>query len=339
MIDLKPLPATREYTPTPQPMSQANSLPPSIATRLQLPAVETVKQDTSLRSSRNPTLQPINRPTTYSSASSDHILPLLMKLGIAALVSVGGGYAYLQWQSSHLRSMGPSTAKSDSTTTSGGISTSTANSDSTTQSERTRTSTSQTAKTSVSAINPEKNELLSEYGSILLANARQKASERDFKGAITLASQISASSSVYQQAQNEIAQWQGQQQQKLAQVSNNQLRRQFTNATKVTPTQKNKGIETTTDIKPEEAIADTSPHSVVPQDANPVSAPLPKEETTKRETVAVALSYTCSCQPDNPKTQKTITDKDSEIDLTGTSCAANENPETKVIGVWQCNKK
>ncbi|HEY9829839.1 MAG TPA: protein kinase [Stenomitos sp.] len=339
VINLNPLPATRESTLTPQPMRQASSLPPSVATSLQLPVVQTVKQDTIFNSSRNPTLQPVSRATTHLSSSSNHILPLLMKLGIAALVSVGGGYAYLQWQSTHLGSTATSTANSDSTAKSGGISTSTANSDSTTKSERTSTSTTKSDKTDASTTNSDKNEPLSEYDSILLTNARQKASKREFKGAIALASQISASSSVYQQAQNEIAQWQGQQQQKLAQASNNQLRRPFTNATKVTPAVKNRDIEPTTDIKPEEAIADTSPNPVAPREANQTVAPLPKEDTAKREPVAVALSYTCSCQPNDPKTQKTITDKESEIDLTGTSCAANENPETKVIGVWQCNKK
>jgi hypothetical protein len=107
-----------------------------------------------------------------------------------------------------------------------------------TKSDQTSTSTTKSDQTDASTTNSDKNELLSEYGSILLANARLKASGRDFKGAIALASQISSSSSLYQQAQNEIAQWQGQQQQKLAQPSNNPLRRQFTNATEVIPNQK-----------------------------------------------------------------------------------------------------
>jgi hypothetical protein len=208
-----------------------------------------------------------------------------------------------------------------------------------TKSDKTGTSTTKSDKTGVSTTNSDKNEPLSEYGSILLANARQKASEKDFKGAISLASQISRSNSLYQQAQNEIAQWQGQQQQKLAQASNNPLRRRFTNATKVTSTRKNRDIETTTYIKPEEAIADSSPNPSVSKETNPAIAQLPKENTTKREPVAVALSYTCSCQSDDPKTQKTMTDKDSEIDLTGSSCTANEDTEAKVIGIWKCSKK
>ena len=337
-INFKPLPATRESTPTHQPMRQASSSPQSVATSLQPPAVQTVKQNTTLNSSRNPTLPPVSRPTPPFSSTSNHILPLLMKLGLAALVSIGGGYAYLQWQSSHLASRGTSTTNSDSTANSG-IGTSMANSDSTTKSEKTGTSTTNSGQTDASTTNSDKNELLSEYGSILLANARLKASERDFKGAIALASQISSSSSLYQQAQNEIAQWQGQQQQKLAQPSNNPFRRRFTNATEVTPTRKNTDIDTTTNIKPEEAIADTSSNNAVSKEANPAIAGLPKEDTTKREPVAVALSYTCSCQPNDPKTQKTTTDKDSEIDLTGSSCVVNENAEAKVMGVWQCNKK
>ncbi|MBD2130351.1 protein kinase [Microcoleus sp. FACHB-1] len=337
-IHLKPLPGTREYTPTHQPMRQASSSPPSVATSLQPPAVLTVKQNTTLSSSRNPTLQPVSRPTSHLSSTANHILPLLMKLGAAALVSVGGGYAYLQWQSSNLASTGTSTAKSNSTANSG-IGTSMANSDSTTKSDKTGTSTTKSDQTDASTTNSDKNELLSEYGSILLANARLKASGRDFKGAIALASQISASSSLYQQAQNEIAQWQGQQQQKLAQPSNNPLRRRFTNATEVITTRKNRDIETTSNIKPEEAIADTSPNPAVPREANQANVQLPKEDTTKREPVAVALSYTCSCQSDDPKTQKTITDKESEIDLTGSSCAANEDAEAKVSGIWKCNKK
>jgi len=160
-INFKPLPATREDTPTHQPTWQASSSPQSVATSLQPPAVQTVKQNTTLSSSRNPTLPPVSRPTTPLSSTSNQILPLLMKLGVAALVSVGGGYAYLQWQSSNLASAGTSTANSDSTANSG-IGNSTANSDSMTKSEKTGTSTTKSEQTDASTTNSDKNELLSE---------------------------------------------------------------------------------------------------------------------------------------------------------------------------------
>jgi serine/threonine-protein kinase len=308
---------------------------------------QAARQNTTSNSARNRRPRQVSVPTTRFSSSSDSAQPLLIKVGVAMLLSVAGGYAYLQWQSSNPVPTEISTAKSGSTASSNSTDISTDQSGQAgtaiTKSDRTARATTKSSGTGTSTPNSDSTASFSEYEPILLANAKEKASGGDFKGAIALASQISRSSSVYQQAQNAIAQWQGQQQ-KLAQQSERQTRRQLAKAAEVAQRRRDREIETTSN-RPEEAIAKSPANRTPPiEDKTPIEdksaiAQLPKEATTKQEPVAVKSSYTCSCQPDDPKAQKAVTDKESGRDLTGSSCAANENSETKVIGVWKCNQK
>ncbi|HEY9613140.1 serine/threonine-protein kinase [Allocoleopsis sp.] len=312
------------------------------------PDAQAARQNTTSNSSRNRRLQQVSTPTTRFSSSSDSALPLLIKVGVAMLLSVAGGYAYLHWQSSNPVPTEISTAKSGSTASSNSTDISTDESGKAgtaiTKSDRTARATTKSSGTGTSTPNSDSTASFSEYEPILLANATEKASSGDLKGAIALASQISPSSSVYQQAQNAIAQWQRQQQQKLAQQSERQARRRLAHTTEVPKRRRDTETETASN-QPEEAIAKSPPNTTPPiEDKTPIEdksaiAQLPKEATTKQEPVAVKSSYTCSCQPDDLKAQKAVTDKESGRDLTGSSCSANEDPEAKVIGVWKCNKK
>ena len=348
-IDLKPLTATREHTPTQKATQQVTTSPQPVVPTVQQPAVQRAGQNTTSSSSRNQRLRPESTPTNRFSSTSNNSLPLLIRLGLATLVTVGGGYAYLQWQSSHPDTTTISTTKSGSTANSRPTDISTANSDtaarSTANSDRTgrsipnSDSTVNSDRTGTSTSNSDSTELLSEYGSILLANARQKASEGDFQGAIALAAQISSSSSVYQQAQNKLAQWQGHQQQKQTQQAENQARRRLANATDVAKRERDKEIETANKVA-QKPLADAPPDSAVSREAQNAIVPLQKEATAKEKPEAVASSsYTCSCQPNEPDAQKAVRSTESGSDLTGSSCAANEAPEAKPIGVWKCNKK
>ena len=407
-IDLNPLTVTRKYIPPQKPTQEVVTLLQSIESTIQPTTLQTTKQSTISSFSRNQTLRPV-RVRTNPSFTSNKRLSLLMRLGVAALVSVGGSYAYLQGQYSnfsltdsstaklgstvyskptdistaklnstvHSNSTAISTAKSDSTPsldikdTLITNSNSTANlvrsvtlitdSDVTLSSDRKDTlitvsdvtpssdrkdaliasldSAAKSGKTGKSSLKSDSTKPLIDNGPRQLKNARQKAREGDFKGAIALAEQMSFKSSVYQQALNEIAQWQGQQRQQLIkQQAEHQARTLLSKATDVAQTRGDTDMETAIRIA-EEAIAQVPPDSPVSRDAHSAIAKWQEKATAKQEQEAVSSSYTCSCQPNESDAQNAIIYTQSGSDLTGSSCAIDQAPDAKVIGVWQCNQK
>jgi serine/threonine-protein kinase len=193
-------------------------------------------------------------------------------------------------------------------------------------------------KTGQSTNKPDSSESLSDNGSIKLKKARKKARAGNFQTAIALAEQIPSKSSVYQQALNEIAQWQGQQrQQRIKQQAETQARTLLAKARDVA----NRGGETDMDRAiriAEEAIAQVSPDSNISREAQNAIAQWQQEATAKREQDAVESAYKCSCQPSEPEAQQGVTFTESESDLTGSSCSINEAPEAPVLGAWVCNK-
>jgi serine/threonine-protein kinase len=384
-------------------VSQGVNEPPlsSIAPTVQPSAVQTTKLNTTSSFSRNPTRLQV-RGRTYSSFTSRNRLPLLMKIGVAALVSVGGGYAYLQGYSNNIGltttstanslPTGTSTPKSDSTVRSKLTALSTANSNATDNLIRTDTlitnsdttdnlvktdtlipnsnttpklvrtvslitnseitdnlvrtdtlitnskATPNLVKTGQSANKPDASESFSDNGSSQLKNARKTAREGNFQKAIALAEQIPSKSSVYQQALNEIAHWQGQQrQQQIKQQAQTQARTLLAKARDVA--KKGGEIDRDTAIRiAEEAIAQVSPDNQISREAQNAISQWQQEATAKREQEAVESFYKCSCQPNEPDTQKAVTFTESESDLTGSSCSINEVPEAPVLGAWVCNK-
>jgi hypothetical protein len=328
-----------------------------------------------------------------------------MRIGVAALVSVGGGYAYLQESSNnlgltststvHSLPTGTSTPQSDSTVHSKPTTLSTANSDTTdnlvrkvsliTNSDTTpnlvktdtfipnsdatpnlvrtvslitsdttdnlvRTdtlipksnATFNLVKTGQSTNKPDSDESLSDNGSRQLKNARKKAREGNFQTALALAEQIPSKSSVYQQALNEIAQWQGQQrQQRIKQQAETQARTLLAKARDVANRGGDTNMETAIRIA-EEAIAQVSPDSNISREAQNAIAQWQQEATAKQEQEAVESAYKCSCQSNEPDAQEAVTFAvsltESKSDLTGSSCSINEAPETPTMGAWVCNK-
>ncbi|HEY9613139.1 MAG TPA: serine/threonine-protein kinase [Allocoleopsis sp.] len=400
----------KEYIPTQKPTQQALTLLQPVVSTAQPTTIQTTRQSTISSSSKNQTLRPV-RVRKNPSFTSNHRLPLLMKLGVAALVIVGGGYAYLQGHSSNLGSTNTSTAKLDSTVYSKPTNISTAKSDSTVHSNSTDISTAKsdstahlvrkgtlitnsdstanlvtsvtlitepdltpssdrkdllitnldvtpgsdkkdalkvsldsTAKsgrTGKSSLKSDSTEPLIDNGLRQLKNARQKAREGDFQKAIALAEQISFKSSVYQQALNEIAQWQGQQRQQLIkQQAEHQARTLLSKATDIAQTRGDTDMETAIRTA-EEAIAQVPPDSPVSREAHSAIAKWQEKARAKQEqeAVASASSYTCSCQPNEPDAQNAITYTQSRSDLTGSSCAIDQAPDAKVVRVWQCNQK
>ncbi len=106
----------REYTPTHKVTQQVGALAQAVApTALQEPVIQTAEQNTTSSSFRNQTRVPVSLPTfsSISASISDSNLPRLMKIGVAALVSVGAGYTYLQWQSNNPEPTNKAIAKSD----------------------------------------------------------------------------------------------------------------------------------------------------------------------------------------------------------------------------------
>jgi serine/threonine-protein kinase len=372
-----------------------------IAPTLQPSAIQTTRLNTTSSFLGNPTRLQV-RGQTHSAFTSRNRLSLLMRIGVAALVSVGGGYAYLQGYSNNLAltststahsiPTGTSTPKSDSTVHSNPTDLSSANpdtipnlvktdtlipnsdtipnlvktdtlisnsdttpnlvrtvslitnSDTTDNLVRTDTlisgsnATLSLVKTGQSTNKPDSSESLSDNGSIKLKKARKKARAGNFQTAIALAEQIPSKSSVYQQALNEIAQWQGQQrQQRIKQQAETQARTLLAKARDVA----NRGGETDMDRAiriAEEAIAQVSPDSNISREAQNAIAQWQQEATAKREQDAVESAYKCSCQPSEPEAQQGVTFTESESDLTGSSCSINEAPEAPVLGAWVCNK-
>jgi len=200
-------------------------------------------------------------------------------------------------------------------------------------------STVKSGRTGKSSLKSDSTEPLFDHGLRQLKNARQKAREGDFQKAIALAEQISFKSSVYQQALNEIAQWQGQQRQQLIkQQAEHQARTLLSKATDVAQTRGDTDMETAIRIA-EEAIAQVPPDSPVSRDAHSAIAKWQEKATAKQEPEVVSSSYTCSCQPNEPDAQNALTYTESGSDLTGSSCGINQAPDAKVIGVWQCSQK
>nr|AIA17140.1 Unknown Function [uncultured bacterium] len=326
-----------------------------------------------------------------------------MKIGVAALVSVGGGYAYLQGYSNNLGltttstanslPTGTSTPQSDSTVHSKPTALSTANTDTTDNLVRTGTlitnseitdnlvrtntlipssnttpnlvrtvslitntdttdnlvkkdtlitnsnTTLNLVKRGQSASRSDASESFYDNGLSQLKNAKKTAREGNFQKAIALAEQIPSKSSVYQQALNEIAQWQGQQrQQQIKQQAQTQARTLLAKARDVA----NRGGETDRETAiriAEEALAQVSPDHQISRETQNAISQWQQEVTTKREQEAVKSFYKCSCQPNEPDTQKAVTFTESESDLTGSSCSINEAPEAPIMGAWVCNKQ
>jgi hypothetical protein len=194
-------------------------------------------------------------------------------------------------------------------------------------------------KTGQSANKPDGSESFSDNGSSQLKNATKTAREGNFQKAIALAEQIPSKSSVYQQALNEIAQWQGQQRQHhIKQQAETQARKLLAKARDVA----NRGGET--DMKTairiaEEAIAQVSPDNNISREAHNVIAQWQQEATAKREQEAVESAYKCSCQSSEPDAQEGVVFTESENDLTGSNCSITEAPEAPAMGAWVCNKK
>ncbi len=392
-IEHQSLSTDSDYTPTMRVARPVSASPQPVPPTPDTPDVQTASQNTTSSSSRNQTRQPVNVKTNFSSTSDSSLLPLLIKLGVAALIAVGGGYAYLQWQSNNSKptdksitnsepsalsnstdksiadsepsalsnstdksiadsepsALSNSTDKSIADSEPSALSNSTdksiadseptakprptdratANSDSTANSEPKGTS-----KTNSDSTQPPR-----DNGSITLAKATDKAKRGDSQGAIELAEQIPSSSSAYEPAQNAIAQWQEQQQQKLAkEQAEEQARRLLDNAREVAQKGGDGDIETAIDIA-KEAIAQAPPDSAVYKEAQKAIAQWQGEATAKPKQDTAASSYKCYCQPSAPDAQKAVTSTDSPTDLTGSSCTASGEPEAKVTGVWKCEKK
>jgi serine/threonine-protein kinase len=382
-------------------VSQGVNEPPlsSIAPTVQLSAVQTTKLNTTSGFSGNPTRLQV-RGRTYSSLTFRNRLPLLMKIGVAALVSVGGGYAYLQGYFNNLDLTTTSTVnslptetstpKSDSTVRSKPTALSTANSDITDNLVRTDTlipssdttpnlvrtntlipssnttpnlvrkvslitnsdttdnvvrtdtlipksdATPNAVKTSPSTHKPDASQSFSDNGLSQLKNAKKAARERNFQKAIALAEQIPSKSSAYQQALNEIAQWQGQQrQQRIKQQAEIRARTLLAKARDVAKRGGDTDMEAAIRIA-EEALAQVSPDSNISREAQNAIAQWHQEATAKREQEAVESSYKCSCQSSEPDAQEAVTFRESESDLTGSSCSITEAP---AMGAWVCNKQ
>jgi serine/threonine protein kinase len=445
---------------------QVNTLlQPSMPT-VQQPRRQTVKPNTRASSSPNQTLPRVKTHTTYSVSSSGNGLFLLLKLGVAALVSVGVGYAYLQGRLSFLGLKNTSTAKSNSTskssptksstTNSDKISTAIAkpestvnllrtdiaiaqpestvssakagtattksestpnsaktdtsivkfdptpnvdgtdpsipNSDSTTQSDRTDSSIpnsdstaqsgriaisrsqsrsmSQSGRAGTSQTQPDSTKPNFDSGLTLLENARRIAKRGDFPGAIALAEDIPFESSLYQQAQYEITQWQRHQQQKLArQEAENQARKLLADATQTARRGESGDIEMAIKLA-EEALAQAPPGSAVFKEAKNAIAKWQKEAaaqpeqqtkslsnevtvnpeqhtkalfffqeaTAQMQQQTAPLSYACYCQPTTPDAQTPVAYTESGMDWTGLGCTIDEAPTARIIGAWSCNK-
>ena len=374
-IELNPLTTTREYTPTQTVIQQVTASPQPVAPTVQPPPVQTVSQNTDSSSSINQTEGQVSTQTNSSSSTSNNRLPLLIGLGVAALLSVGGAYAYVQSQPNNSGTTVTSTAKLDSTAKSSPTDTSTPKLDSTAKSSPTDTSTPKldsTAKSdstdtstpksdsttkSESAEIPIANSDLTQpprdNGLRILTKARNKAKSGDFQGAINLAEQVSSSSSVYERAQNAIARWQERQQQTLSrQQSENRATSLLAKAQDIAKTGEEGDIETAIGIA-EEAMVEAPPQSPVYKQAQSAIAQWEREGTPKREPEATpkqqpeampkrqpeaASSYACSCQLNEPDDQKAAIYKESPNDLTGSNCATPGEPEDKPLGVWKCNK-
>ncbi|HEY9829838.1 MAG TPA: serine/threonine-protein kinase [Stenomitos sp.] len=374
----------------------------SMASTVEPSPVQATRLNTTTSFSGNPTRLQV-RGRTHSFWNSRNRLSLLMRIGVAALVSVGGGYAYRQGYLNNLGlpitstansiPTGTSSPQSDSTVQSKLKTLSTANSnstdnrvrtdqlisnsnstdngvrkdplipnldstdnrvktvslitsfDATPKLEKTGTlipnsdATSNLVKTGQSTNPPDSRKSFADDGSNQLKNARKTAREGNFKKAIALAEQIPSKSSVYQQALDEIAQWQGQQrQQRIKQQAEIRAQTLLAKARDIANRGGEADMETAIRIA-EEAIAQVSPDHQISREAQNVITQWQQEATAKPEAEAVKSSYECSCQLNDPKVQEAVTLTESESDLTGSSCSINEAPEVTALGAWVCNKK
>ena len=110
-IELKPVTKTREFTPT-QMVQQVTTPPQPVAPTRQPSAVPTTRRNKASSSAQSPIVEPARTPTNFDS-TSDNRLPFLIGLGMAALLTVGGAYAYVQSQSNKSVAKNPVTANSD----------------------------------------------------------------------------------------------------------------------------------------------------------------------------------------------------------------------------------
>jgi eukaryotic-like serine/threonine-protein kinase len=471
-IDIQPLTPAREDQSTRTLGQQVNTLlQPSIPT-VQQPRRQAVKPKISTSSFSHQTLPRVQSHTAYSASSSGNGLLLLVRLGVAALVTVGVGYAYLQNRLGFLGLKYTSTAKSNSTSESNTTNSSTAKSgsktnsdkiskaiakpestvnllrtdtaiakpestassakagtattkpestaslaktdtssikfdptpsldgtdtssvkfdptpsldgtdplsvtsDSTVKSGRTGTSRTQSrsmtqsGRTGTSRTKPDSTKANFDNGLTLLENARRKAKRGDVPGAIALAEDIPFESSLYQQAQYEITQWQRQQQQKLArQEAENQARKLLADATQTARRGESGDIETAIKLA-EEALTQAPPGSAVFKEAKNAIAkwqkeaaaqseqqtkPLSNEVTVKPEQPTQGLfffqeataqlqqqtrplSYACYCQPTTANAQTPVAYTESGMDWTGLGCTIDEAPTARIMGAWNCNK-
>lgn len=113
-IELKPLPRARKYTPT-QIVQQFTTPPQPVAPTRQPQEAPTTRRNEASSSAQNPIVEKVSTPSNFDS-TSDNRLPFLIGLGMAALLTVGGAYAYVQSQPNKSVAKNTLTANADSTT-------------------------------------------------------------------------------------------------------------------------------------------------------------------------------------------------------------------------------